>query len=188
MGDALTAQAAVGVFNAHVASHIHSGTGAGILHIPNMQILHLIANLYAAHALDAFFGVANRGEVLIPGSIHDFALKGNIENAQIIGQLLQTAVAAAYAGGTQAIMLGENQLHIGATHAASLGGISIDHQPFLYRSSAGGNYTILSLDFYNANLAGTDFVNVLQKAETRNINTNGGSGLHNRSALGNGNF
>ena len=188
MGDALTAQAAVGVFDAHVAGHIHSGTGAGVLDVPNMQILYLVADLNATHAFNAFFGVTNQGEVLIPGSIHDFALKGNIENAQIIGQLLQTAVATAHTGGTQAIMLGENQLHIGATHAASLGGICIDNQSFLYRSGAGGNYTILSLDFYNANLAGTDFVNVLQKAETRNINTNGGSGLHNRSALGNGNF
>ena len=127
MGDALTAQAAVGVFDAHVAGHIHSGTGAGVLDVPNMQILYLVADLDATHAFNAFFRVANQGEVLIPGSIHDFALKGNIENAQIIGQLLQTAVAAAYAGGTQAIMLGENQLHIGATHAASLGGISIDN-------------------------------------------------------------
>ena len=153
-----------------------------------MQILYLVANLHAAHALDAFFGVANQRKILIPRSIHYIALKGYIENAQIIGQLLQAAVAAANAGCAQAIVLGEDQLHVGTAYTASLGGISINNESFLYRGGTGGNYTVLSLDFYNANLAGTDFIDVLQKAQTRNINTNGGSGLHNCSALGNGNF
>ena len=78
--------------------------------------------------------------------------------------------------------------HVGSANTTSLGGISIDNESFLYRGGTGGDYTILSLDFYNANLAGTDFIDVLQKAQTGNINTNGGSGLHNCSALGNGNF
>ena len=126
-----------------------------------MQILDLVADLHAAHAFDAFFRIANEGEVLVPGSVHNLPLEGNIVNAQIIGQLLQAAVTATNAGRAKAIVLGKNQLHVSATDTASLGGICIDNKSFLYRGGTGGDYTILSLDFYDANLAGTDFVNVL---------------------------
>ena len=106
MGDALTAEAAVAVFNGNVAGNVYGSTGTGVLYIPDMQLLHLVANLDATHAFDAFLGIADERELLVPGSVDNIALIGNIVNAKVIGQSLQAAVAAAYAGSAHAVMLG----------------------------------------------------------------------------------
>ena len=106
VGDTLTAEAAVTVLNGNIAGNVYGSTGTGILHIPDMQLLHLVTNLDAAHAFDAFFGIADEREFLVPGSVDNIALIGNIVNAKVIGQSLQAAVAAAYAGCTHAVMLG----------------------------------------------------------------------------------
>ena len=71
-----------------------------------MQLLHLVANLDAAHAFDAFLGIADEREFLVPRSVDNITLIGNIINAQVISQSLQAAVAAAYAGSAHAVMLG----------------------------------------------------------------------------------
>ena len=106
MGDTLTAEAAVTVLNGSIAGNVYGSTGTGVLHIPDMQLLHLVTNLDAAHAFDAFFGIADERELLVPGSVDNIALIGNIVNTKIIGQSLQAAVAAAHAGCAHAVMLG----------------------------------------------------------------------------------
>ena len=106
MGDTLPAEAAVTVLNGNIAGNVYGSTGTGVLHIPDMQLLHLVTNLDATHAFDAFFGIADERELLVPGSVDNIALIGNIINAQVVGQSLQAAVAAAYAGSAHAVMLG----------------------------------------------------------------------------------
>ena len=81
MGDALTAEAAVAVFNGNVAGNVYGSTGAGVLYVPDMQLLHLVANLDAAHAFDAFLGIADEREFLVPRSVDNITLIGNIINA-----------------------------------------------------------------------------------------------------------
>ena len=97
---------------------------------------------------------------MVPRHIHNVALIGDVINAEVVSELLQAAVAAADAGCAQAVMLRKNQLDVGAAHAACLGGIGVDNKVLLYRCGAGRNNTVLALDFYNADLAGADFVNI----------------------------
>ena len=164
MGDALTADAAVRFLNGTVAGHIHRGPGAGVLHIPDMQRLHLIADLHAAHALDAFPKIPDQREFPVPGHFHDFLFVGNIQNAQIVGELLQVAVAAAHAGGAVAVVLGQDQLHVGPAHGTHLGRIGEKHHSLLHRIVAGGDQLHLSLHLHNAGLTGADFVDSFQIA------------------------
>ena len=106
MGDTLTAEAAVTVLNGNIAGNVYGSTGTGVLYVPDMQLLYFVANLNAAHAFDAFLGIADERELLVPGSVYNITLIGNIVNAKVIGQSLQAAVAAAYAGCAHAVMLG----------------------------------------------------------------------------------
>ena len=88
MGNTLPAQGAVGTIDGLVVRHIHSGTGSGILYIPDMHGLDFITDLYASHTFDAFPGIPDQRERMVPGSLRDFLVKRYFQNSQIIGYLL----------------------------------------------------------------------------------------------------
>ena len=63
MGDALSAQGAAAVFQAVHIPHIDCCLSSGIDHIPDIGSLDMIADLDAAHTLDAFVVVADQREL-----------------------------------------------------------------------------------------------------------------------------
>ena len=99
MGNALPAQ------GAGILYHTDAGTFTGINQIPDMHILHLVADLDAAHAFYAFCFVPVQWEVIIPVFLSEFfGIALNIY-AQLRRNLLQLAVAVAGAGRAVAVML-----------------------------------------------------------------------------------
>ena len=76
MRDALATDGAVGFLDAPVVGYVDVRTGTRAFHVPDVHILHLVANLHAAHALDALGHVADQGEALGPVGLFDFSLIG----------------------------------------------------------------------------------------------------------------
>ena len=71
-----------------------------------MQVLYLIAELYAAHAFDTFAEIPDQRETVIPRHFRNFFFIRDVNDAQIIGQLLEVTVSAPDAGGAVAVVLG----------------------------------------------------------------------------------
>ena len=88
MGDTLTAESTVSFPDRLMSRHIHGRSGAGSLHIPDAKPLDLVADLHAAHALDALRGIADQREILIPRLIFRFLPERNVQNVQVAGNLL----------------------------------------------------------------------------------------------------
>ncbi len=84
VGDALAAEGTVCIGDPAVALDIDSGSGTGTGHIPDTQSLHFIADLDAAHALDALFRVADERETLVPRSTLYTLFKWQINDVQVV--------------------------------------------------------------------------------------------------------
>ena len=105
MGNTLPAKRTIGCVNGLIACHIHRSAGTRILNIPHMHILYLVTDLYTAHTFDTFSRITYQREGRIPRHLGHLLLKRNLQNPQIIGYLLQIAIAASDAGGTMAVVL-----------------------------------------------------------------------------------
>ena len=81
-----------------------------------------------------------------------------IENAQVIGDGLQVAVAAAHAARALRIVLGQQQLHVGATGFARLGAVGVDHHAVEHVVVAGSNQLVAALNLDHAHAATADLV------------------------------
>ena len=71
-----------------MSRHIHGRSGAGSFHIPDSQSLNLVADLHAAHALDALRGIADQREVLVPRLVFRLLFEWNVQDIQVAGNLL----------------------------------------------------------------------------------------------------
>ena len=180
MRNALSADAAVRFLYGSVAGYIHRGSGTGILYVPDVKRLHLIADLHAAHAFDAFPKIPDQRKILVPGHFHDFLLIRNIYDSQIVRQLLQVTVSASYTGGAVAVVLGQDQFHIGPAHRTHFRGIGVQHHPFLHRIVAGSDQLYFPLHLHHADLARADFIDPFQIAQMRDHDPCGCSRLHDR--------
>ena len=69
------------------------------------HILNLVTNLNTAHAFDTFGRIANQRKVLIPWLSLDLGFIRIIKYVQVVGNLLQAAVAASWAGHAFTVML-----------------------------------------------------------------------------------
>ena len=164
VGDALAAQGAVRVLHDPVSRHVDHGAPAGAGYVPDAQRLHLVAHLDAAHTLDALVIVVIQGEGGGPGPPQapgQLGLIVDLHDAQIVGDGLQLAVAAAHAGGTLAVVLGQDELHVDAPGGAHPGGVGVDHHALLHRVVAGGHHGPLALHLHAAHAAGGDLVDAL---------------------------
>ena len=63
MRDALAAQAACRLRDVAAACSTHMGVRAGARKVPHVEVLHLAAFAYAAHAADALGSIANQREI-----------------------------------------------------------------------------------------------------------------------------
>lgn len=115
MRDALTAKRTIGILDNTVARNIHRCAAACPCQIPDIQRLHLIANLDAAHTFDTFIHIPIERKCFCPRTAQpllQLCFKGKLKDTQIIRNLLQLTVAAAYTGRTFAVMLRQNQFYI----------------------------------------------------------------------------
>lgn len=168
VGDALAAEHAGGVFQIAVVADIHGGAGAGARHVPDVHALDLVADLDAAHALDAFAGLPDDGNA----QVHIGALWlhriGLVVDIQVIGKLLQLAVAAADADRAIGVVLAEDQPQIGLPGLPDPGRVGLDHHALRHLGVAGGDQAVDALDLHHTHTAGGDLVDLLQKTQVRN--------------------
>ena len=186
VGDALAAQGAVRVLDDPVARHVDGGPAAGARQVPNAKSLNLLAHLNAPHALDALVVVVVQGEGGGPGlpqALGQLGLVGQGEDAQVVGHALQVAAAAAHAGGALAVVLGQNQLHIGAAGGPGPGGVGVDHHALPHRGVAGGDHGPLPLHLHAAHPAGGNLIEPFQIAQVGDVDVRLGGGLQDGGAL-----
>lgn len=144
------------------------GSAACTCQIPDIQCLHLITDLDTAHTFDTFVEIAIQGERLCPctaASFGQLCLIRQFQNAQIVGNILQLTVAAAHAGRAFAVMLRQNQLHIGTACITGTGRIGMYHHALFYRVDAGCNHGSFPFDLYTADTTGGNFVDIFQIAQ-----------------------
>ena len=183
MRDALTAKRTIGILDNTVARNIHRCAAACPCQIPDIQRLHLIANLDAAHTFDTFIHIPIERKCFCPRTAQpllQLCFKGKLKDTQIIRNLLQLTVAAAYTGRTFAVMLRQNQFYICAACHSGTRGIRIHHHAILYRVAAGCNHRALALNFHTADTAGGNFIDSLQVAKMRDFYIDRLRRLHNR--------
>src|SRR5699024_1127109 len=153
-----------------------------------VQRLHLVAYLYAPHALYALGILPYEGEGLVPRGLFKMLLKGQVYYVEIICDLLQLALSAPYAGGAAAGVLGEYELDIPAAHRSHLGAVGIYDHALLYHIVAGGDKLIHALKLHKADAAGGYLVYTLEIAQPRYRYACALCRFHYGSALGHRDF
>ena len=130
-----------------------------------MDALHLIADLHAAHALDAAVFKAQNGRGIVDRRRTQLFLIGRAEQVIVVGELLQLAVAAARTLDAVHLVLAEQQLQIHAARHANLLRVRVNDHALMHLVVARGDKRVLSLDLDHADAAGTDLVEILEIAE-----------------------
>lgn len=110
------------------------------------------------HAFNALVVIADDGEIEVPALARQVLLVRQIEDAQVVGDGLQVAVTTAHAARTARVVLGQQQLHVGATRLAGLGAVSVDHHAVEHVVVAGGNQLVAALNLDHAHAATADLV------------------------------
>ena len=127
-----------------------------------MTVLHLITDLYAAHALDALVVVPDQREVQRAAVLlRKLLLKRNAQDVEVIRDLLQLTVSGAHTDRTVRIMLAEDQLHIRAPRETCLPGVRIDDHALGHGVVAGGHQTVIALDLDDTDSACRNFIDIL---------------------------
>ncbi len=121
--------------------------------------------------------VLDLGQELVVGVAHRV-------DAQIPGQVLELALAAAGAGEAVHPVVGEDELQGQAAGLADLLGVGKDLHALADRVDAGGHQAPGPLDLHHADAAGADLVDVLEIAEGGDVDAGGPGGLQHRGALG----
>ena len=110
---------------------------AGVGNVPDVQILHMVADLHAAHTLDAFRRIAHQWGAAAPAVFGNLLFKMFLRDAEVVAERLQGTVAASGAGGTVVIVLGQDQLYVDAARLAHLRAVGIHRHSLADRGVAG---------------------------------------------------
>ena len=158
MRNALAARDAVGLADRRAPAGAHGSMRGAVGQVPNAQSLHALAYLDAAHAFNALVVFADDGEIVVPTLARQMLLIRQVKNAQVVGDGLQVAVAAAHAARALRIVLGQQQLHVGSAGLACLGAVGVDHHAVEHVVVAGGNQLVAALDLDHAHAATANLV------------------------------
>ena len=186
VSDALPAERAVGILDDPVVRHIDGRAAARARNVPDVHGLDLVADLDAAHAFDAFLVIPVERECRRESPAQPFGqlhFKGGADDAQIVGNLLELAVAAADTVGTVAVVLGEDQLHVDPARFAGPRGMGMDHHAFPDGTVAGGDHGMDAFDFDTADAAGRDFIDVFEIAQVRDVDMGGRGRFEDRRVI-----
>ena len=135
--------------------------GTGILNIPHIQTLNLVANLDAAHALDAFSCVSDKRKGSSPAGFGVVDRVFVCYQIQVICYLLKPAVSASDAGGAVCVVLGEDQFHIGLSGLPDAGAVGEYFHTLCDRGVAGGDKAACPGHFHNTDAACSDLIDSL---------------------------
>jgi hypothetical protein len=179
--DTLTAVDAGAVSKAHTEDTADGGVKSTLCNADSADLLNAVTSRYTATAGDTFGVIANDGgRNFVDGRFGLVAIEGITVNAVFLTELLKLAVAASYAGGTFAVVVGKDKLEIEFSCLTELFVIG----PYLHTLAYGGYAGCLectcALDLYEAKTASADFVDILKIAESRDIDISFTSSFENR--------
>ena len=183
VGDALTAERAVALAQRAGTGHAYGGVGAGAHQVPDAHGLHLVADLDAAHALDAAVLQPDDGVGEVVGDVPKILDVVLAQQVVVIGELLELAVAAAGALGTADVVLGQQQPQVYAPRLADAGGVGVDHHAPGHHVVAGGDQTGLPLHLHGADAAGADLIDALEIAQSGDLDMDAAGRLQNGGVL-----
>ena len=114
VGQTLSAVCAVSPVKRRILRYAYGGPVSAAGQVPYMHVLYLVAHLYASHALDALRSVPDQRAATVPALFLGDVLVRYLQYTQVVGQLLQVAVAAPVADGTFAVVVRQDQFDIDA--------------------------------------------------------------------------
>ena len=185
--DTLTAGYAGGGSERIFVCTADDGIKATVESFDNTDALHVLTSSYATAAEDTFVVVTNEeggafvlyvGDVLACETVFVF-------NAEVAAELLQFTAAAADAGETFFFVSGENEFKVGLSGSHNLGGVRSDFHAVRYFGNASSHETSCALDFNETETASADFVDVLEIAESGNIDLRDSGSVDDLAACGN---
>ena len=183
VGDALAAEGAAALAQRAGARHAYGGVGTGAHQIPDAHGLHLVADLDAAHALDAAVLDAHHGVGVVGGDVFQVVDIVVAQQVIVVGQLLELAVAAAGTLGALRLVLAQQQAQVHAASLPDAGRAGVDHHALGHGAVAGGHQPGVALHLHHADAAGGDLVDVLQIAQGGDGDAQGLRRLQNGGAL-----
>ena len=184
VGDALSAQRAIGVGKLFAALDADRGTAAGALDFPDVKGLHLVAHLHAAHAFDALARLTHQREIAGADVLFRRVLIGEADDIQIVRNGLQLAVAGAHAGRAMAVVLAEDQLHIHLARLAHTRAVGENLHPLFGGGVARGGKAVYAFDLHNADAARADLVEFFEIAQGRDRDARLFCGVKDRGSFG----
>ncbi len=185
--DALAAQRAGGLGNILAAGGPNVGLGAGASGLPHVEVLHLGAHAYAAHAVDALAGIAHQGEVGGAFGMVVFKRIGAVGHVQRHGIVLQKAVAVAHAGSAARAMVRQDERHGFPARGDDARAVGGNHHALGNLVVARGNQLIHPFYLYHADAARAYLVEVFQVAQRGNLRTGHVDSVEDAGVLGDGN-
>ena len=186
VGDALAAEGAVGLGQGAGPGDAHGGAGAGAHNVPDAHALDLVADLDAAHALDAAVLQADHRIAQVVGGVAQVLDVVLAQQVVVVAQLLELAVAAAGALGALDVVLAQQQVQVHPAGLTDTGRVGVDHHALPHHVVAGGDQALLAVHLHHADAAGADLVDVVQIAESGDLDPVGAGRLQNGGAVGHG--
>ena len=169
MGHALTAQGTACVGDVRTVGNPHASIGGGAGHLPHGAMLHLGAFGDAAHAADAFGGIALQGEFPIPRFEGERGVTIQVRHAERVRKILQRAGTAALARGAFAAMACENGLHVLTAGRDGARGRRAHGHAVEHGGVAGSSQAVLPFDLDHAHAARADLVDLRHIAQRRDV-------------------
>ena len=180
---ALTAERAVRLAELARFAHADGRARTGAHQIPDSHTLDLLADLDAAHALDAAVLNADDGVAEVVGDVVEILNVVLAEEVIVVAELLELAVAAAGTLCAVRVVLAQQQAQVHAARLAHAGGVRRDDHPLHDGVVAGGDKALIALDLDHAQAACADFVDALEIAERGNVEVDGAGGLEDGRTL-----
>ena len=125
-----------------------------------MHSLNLVAYLYTTHTFDTFACITYQWISCIPFFDTDFLLIRAVYNIQIISNHLKCTISASYTSCTLCIVLGKDHLYRMFSVSAYFRTVGIDRHSFFYHVITGCYQMILSFNFYNADSARSNLIDI----------------------------
>ena len=161
------------------------GVETTVHHADRTDTLHLIAGSNAAAAEDTLVGVTNDGN----GRVVDFELflvvavsKLGFIAVVFLSELLEFAGGGTGAGQTLSFVSREYEFEVGLAYGSDLRSVGLDFHAFVYGIYAGCNETARTGNFNETETASADFVDVLEVAESGDVDIRISAGFKNGNA------
>ena len=183
VGNALAAVGALRLGDVPVAGDVDGRPGAGSGDVPDVHILDAVADLDAAHTLDALVFVPDQGRVIAPAFAAQLCLVGGVDQVMVVGQLLQGAVSAANAQSAAGVVLGENEPQVCPSRGPDLRTVGVDDHTVLHQIFTCRDEPHVADNLDSADAARADLVDVLEIAEGWNLNFCHAGSFQNRRIL-----